>query len=173
MRILLFLFLALYVTMPDRAVLAQAQTPVTLNNETFKVPRPGKASDQNQRNGVEKLFTLYNKTNVTLSITSDQPKPLLNVFVMGEADFAKYQVAGDLKNLAFIRALGRSKTLGFTADAILEPGKYALLIQWARRGFFLAEPTVGLKLIAQDNGPRPLEPTPVPTYSFWQRLFWY
>jgi hypothetical protein len=173
-RIFIFLF-ALFSIMTFRIAKAQDQGSVTISNEIFNVPGPGKKLKKENpgqtSQGVERPFTLAKKSKVSLTIASNKQHPTLNVYVLDADNYAKYQDSGSLTNLNSIDSLTKAKTLGFQSDEELAPGKYVLIIRWAERGLFMSAPAVGIKLVAQEIAPKIQKPSTTPTKSFWKKIF--
>jgi hypothetical protein len=167
------IILPIFLIITPRFAKAQDQalsSPATITDEIFRVPHVVRHADGTTSQGVEKPFTLAQKSNVSLAIASKKSRPSLNVYLLDEDNYSKYQTSGSLTNLTTIGDFSKTRTLGFEATTVLTPGKYVLLIQWAEDGLFVTSPAVGLRLIAQGIILKIQKPIATPTPTFWKRI---
>jgi hypothetical protein len=164
------LFFTLFTVLTVQVAKAQDQNPVTFSDEIFKVPRVTLSGGVNHF-GTEQTFTVSTKSTVTIAIANEGKKPTLDVYLLDNDTYSKYETSNSLTNLSDVDSLSKKNTLGYEASDVLTPGVYHLLIRWDQYGLFTKSPAVGLKIVGIPIVIKIPKPIPTPTATFFKRIF--
>lgn len=117
------------------------QQPVTLYDEEDLL--------NESQQPLEKAFDLSRTSNVKVQLLVNGTYTV-NVVVLDNDNYGKYETSGSLTNLLEISALSKEDTLGYSAQANLNPGKYVFLISFYKKSILIpSKAKIGFRLIKQ------------------------